>query len=194
MSADHDTDRDDTDRDDGIVSSDRQERWAAYLDATVVVHLDDGSIDLTGADAVTEWPFDTAVFALTAWDPAGRTRSRVDNERANEELRGVLLSTGATVHDSSGYMATSDSAGAVPIPGGGTGVFVDDGFIVLGLSRDETLDIARAHGQEAIYLIDDAELVVIATDDPSDHRTRGRLAHRGRTGRPSGSTEKSSSS
>lgn len=154
---------DDTDR--------REQRWAAYLAATVVAVLEDGPVDLTGADAVVEWPFDGHVLALTGWDPAGRTRQRSDNDRANQDLRSLLVASGAIVHDSSGYMTdpggSADSGGLV---------FVDHGFVVEGMDEANVLDVARRFGQEAIYRIDARGLTVISADDPSDRDTRDRLS------------------
>ncbi|MCB1257463.1 MAG: DUF3293 domain-containing protein [Microthrixaceae bacterium] len=128
-------------------------RWLGYLDATVAVEIVGAVIDLTGPDAVADWPFDGQVFALTAWDPAGATRSRQDNDSQNRSLRVALVDAGAQVWNAVGYAGPIEQS-----------AFLDEGFVICGLTETQTLDLARSFGQEAIYGIDSASLAVVATN------------------------------
>ena len=130
-------------------------RWLGYLDATVAVEIVGTMIDLTGP-AAADWPFEGQVFALTAWDPAGETRTREDNDSQNQSLRLALVEAGARIWNAAGYAGPiEDSA------------FLDEGFVVSGLAETQTLELARSFGQEAIYEIDSESLTVIATDSQS---------------------------
>lgn len=145
--------------DDGPGSSDdgAVRRWRGYLDATVVVELDGSPLDLTGPEATSDWPFAGPVHALTAWDPAGQTRSRADNDAHNDLLRRELDATGARVRDAAGYRGSHI-----------TGELLDRGFVVSDLPEERVREIAASFGQEAIYRISAAELTVIAAADGTE--------------------------
>lgn len=141
------------------------DRWADYLDNTVAVVIDGVPVDLTGPDAVEEWPFDGPVHVLTAWDPSGRTMERHDNDRANASLRVDLVEAGADIHDSAGHDGPVDDA-----------TFIDAGFIVAGLDEATVIELALRYDQEAIYTLTDEDLVLVATrGDQRDSRPRRAL-------------------
>lgn len=136
-----------------LTSPGADDRWEAYLSATVAIRRAENWLDLTGPDAVERWPFDGPVFALTAWDPAGQVRSREVNDANNELLRSELDELGVEVIDSAGFDGSSV-----------TGLFVDLGFVVSGANQSEVLRIASRFRQEAVYRIAARTLAVVSVD------------------------------
>lgn len=80
---------------------------------------------------VQEWAY------LTAWNPASRTRSRDENERAQARLAAELHARGLEALEGE---ALADDGAWPPEPS----------LLVLGLSRDDAMALGRAFGQDAI--------------------------------------------
>lgn len=128
----------------------------ARADGTTVAVEGQG---LDGVDAV-EGPSAAlgaaTVDVLTAWNPRSQEQAREANDRANARLREQLdgvLPAGAVL----------DATGASP-----DGSWSEPGFAVLDGEPAVVLELARAHGQHAIYRWTDAGWSVVACDLPDD--------------------------
>jgi len=123
-------------------------RWQQYTHTAVMAEMSQGRfVDLSGPDAVEEWPFEGPVHALTAWNPFGRRRGEQWNQLQTSELAGRLIYEGGSVVRSDGRSYEGD--------------FVEGGLLVWGLDTDQVRSIAREFDQEAVFRLDADTLEVL---------------------------------
>jgi acetyl esterase/lipase len=91
-----------------------------------------------------------AVHLITGWNPRGSERPAEENEAANEALAAEL---GRRAHK---WLAATGRDEA--------STWVEPGFCVLDLDREEAAELGRAFGQLAIYEIDGSEVSVVWCD------------------------------
>jgi hypothetical protein len=139
-------------------------RWDAYTRTAVLAELTQGNfVDLSGPEAVEEWPFLGPVHALTAWNPFGRRRGEVLNQFKTSELAGRLIFAGGSVVRSDGRSFEGD--------------YGEGGLLVWGLETDTVRRIAGEFRQEAVFRIDADTLEVLAVFNDFVS-SRPRLEHR----------------
>ena len=150
--------------DGGPADLDVAARWDAYLATTVVAELAPGTlVDLSGPDAVLDWPFGAAAHVVTAWNPFGRPRSDTANAAAHAALVERLDDLGVRWIHATG----TDAAGS----------YREDGVLSTQLDTTTALALAEEHDQEAVFRIDADRIEVVGV---SGGRTlaRPRLALR----------------
>lgn len=153
-------------------------RWQLYLATTVLAELAPGVVtDLSGPDAVPDWPLDGTAYVLSAWNPYGRPRSEQRNARAHAALLERL-----------------EALGARWVPA--TGVDEDDtyrehGVLSVELDLDAALGVAGEFDQEALFRIDAERIEVVGVDGDAT-LARPRLARRHDAARLRGSRRASS--
>lgn len=125
-------------------AGDHDHLWQVFADATLRIAVGDTDL-VVGVDPM---PWSGVAHAVTAWNP-GESRSRRDNDAANDRLAAELRAAGVRHHP---------AVGASP-----DGSWEEPGFVLVGLHRDEAVEWGRRYGQLAIYEIADGRLVVIST-------------------------------
>ncbi|MEJ2869155.1 DUF3293 domain-containing protein [Actinomycetospora sp. OC33-EN08] len=112
----------------------REERFAGYRRAGLRVP---GLTELRPADEGTdEFPFDGPVHVLTAYDPGPARYGAAENERRQQALLEDLPA---------GVQRWSAVAGAED------GSHAEASVVVRGLTDAQALDLARRHGQDAVF-------------------------------------------
>lgn len=129
-----------------------EERWAQYATAVLRIEVERGVwVALNGPDSAAVLPVRPPVFLLTAWDPFGERRTPEENAAANERLATDLQLLGAEVLRAIGSDARTG--------------YGEEGFAVVGVPRDDVIEVARHFDQEAIYEVDaDAVAIVSCVD------------------------------
>ncbi|MEX0768856.1 MAG: DUF3293 domain-containing protein [Microthrixaceae bacterium] len=123
-------------------------RWQQYTRTAVLAEMTQGKfVDLSGPDAVVDWPFEGAVHALTAWNPFGRRRGDQWNQLQTSELAGRLIYEGGSVLRSDGRSYEGD--------------YVEGGLLVWGLDTEQVRSIAMEFEQEAVFRLDADTLEVL---------------------------------
>ena len=84
--------------------------------------------------------YDSACF-ISAFNPFSVERSQVDNFKANEELRKEISALGLTYHDGIGVDPSGEWEG-------------EPSFLIMGISRTESMRLGNKYGQNAIVWID----------------------------------------
>ena len=139
-------------------------RWDAYTRTAVFAEVTQGLyLDLSGPDAVEEWPFVGPIHALTAWNPFGRRQGEVLNQLKTSHLASRLLFAGGSVVRSDGRSFEGD--------------YREDGLVVWGLETEAVRRIASEFRQEAVFRIDADNLEVHAVFNDFVS-SRPRLEHR----------------
>ena len=139
-------------------------RWDAYTRTAVFAEVTQGLfLDLSGPDAVEEWPFVGPVHALTAWNPFGRRQGEMLNQLKTSHLASRLLFAGGSVVRSDGRSFEGD--------------YREDGLVVWGLETEAVRRIASEFRQEAVFRIDADNLEVHAVFNDFVS-SRPRLEHR----------------
>ncbi len=129
-------------------------RWESYISAVVMAELSpDKYVPLNGPSAVKDWPFQGAVYGITAWDPQGVHRSTKENEVANQGLVTDLLTLG--LHFVQGYGVGMEDHDGEP------------GFIVWGTDRETARRLGSYYEQDAIFEVTDTTISVVSCF--SDH-------------------------
>jgi hypothetical protein len=121
--------------------------WDTFAAAVVTVHPPSGGAIVVGEEPLP-WPEPTHV--VTAWNP-GEERPHEQNVRADERLERELDGRGLT---------HCRAIGSSP-----DGSWSEEGFAIVGMSRDQALALARAYGQMAIYEVTGTRNVIVACDD-----------------------------
>lgn len=137
-------------------------RWVDYANAVIAVELLPGAwVDLTGTDALDEWPFEDPVHVVTAHDPLGRVRSDEANAEANGRLAGELAEAGL------GF--------ARAIGGSADGEISEESFLIWGATLDDVRRLGREFDQEAVFEITDDEVSAVSsyTDKRVSRARRG---------------------
>lgn len=135
-----------------------QRRWSHYLETVVVA--EDGPNDWNEVSGASPWVFgDDTVWALTAFNPYGRSRPSSVNESENARLAARLIEVGAGIRRAVGRSADSD--------------YAEQGFLVWGIDRETARWIGREFDQEAVFEIDALEVRVVSCfDDRIETRIR----------------------
>jgi hypothetical protein len=128
---------------------------ALWLRTQLLVRACGETLDL---DAVSSspWPAPIArirppITLVTGWNPGGVTASPAANRAANRRLRDTLQARGRPWRAALGR--ATDGSWAEP------------GFAVGGLGEREAAALGREWGQLAVYVIDEGEVVVLASDE-----------------------------
>lgn len=125
-------------------------RWVDYANAVISVELlPDAWVDITGTDAIEEWPFEDPVHVITAHDPNGRVRSSEANAEANGRLASMLVEAGF------GF--------ARAVGGSADGEISEESFLIWGAPCDDVRWLARQLDQEAVFEITDDEVSVVSS-------------------------------
>lgn len=131
------------------LTPDEEVRWADRAGAVVRAELmPQVWVDLTGPEALDEWPFEDPVYVVTAHDPHGRHRSA----EANREANGRLASTLAE--------ANVGFARAVLTAAGGA--FEEESFLVWQVPVADVRWLGREFEQEMIFVITETEVAVVS--------------------------------
>ena len=142
--------------------------WDTYAD-TVIIRSKPESV-LVGPDALKGWPFPEPCHVITAWNPDSVPTSGEKNDAANDQLEATIIRRGGTVEPVVGR--SSDNT------------WSEDSFLVVGVSREQAVDIGRSFGQLAIFELDRHSVHVVRCDDGTVARTRPRIHQANETGEP----------
>lgn len=112
----------------------------------------DGEV-LAGPSAVESLPGPTPAHVITAWNPGGSQRSRLENRKANKGLREVLIGSGAKPKP---RLVIGESV---------DGRWREESYLVTGLSREALVDLGRRFGQATILELDEDSTHVIRCED-----------------------------
>lgn len=133
--------------------------WDTYAE-TIVVRSDPASV-LAGPNALNDWPFPEPCHVITAWNPDSLLTSEDENTEANARLAATIIRHGGTVERVVGR--SSDST------------WSEDSFLVVGVSREQAVEIGRSFGQLAIFELDRHSVHVVRCDAGTVERTRPRI-------------------
>lgn len=133
--------------------------WDTYAE-TIIVRPEPPSV-LVGPDALNDWPFPDPCHVITAWNPDSLLTSADDNREANVRLEATIIRHGGTVEPVVGR--SSDNT------------WSEESFLVVGLSREQAVDIGRSFGQLAIFELDRHSVHVVRCDAGTVERTRPRI-------------------
>ena len=132
-----------------VPTSSEQARWKFYEDTVVTAELVPESwVDLSGPDAIDEWPFDDVVHVISAANPFGRMLPDHLNASAHGRLAGRLS------RDGLGHLRAVGRAAS--------GNWAEDGLLVWGLEREDAREVGRMFGQEAIFEITPDERRIVS--------------------------------
>ena len=109
-----------------------------------------GQVDFS-PEAPIPWELPVSFHVITAWNPHARRLPPSENAERNEALRKALAELGANA---------GNITGSSP-----DGTWQEPGFAVVGLTREEALDIARAYDQIAIFEVEESVIRVIRVED-----------------------------
>lgn len=129
--------------------------WDAYLTAEIRIELPAGIVLVTPAppfhaEGAYPEPAGRPITVITAHNPGGRLADPRANAEAAERLQAELAAHG---------LAWWPAAGADP-----AWTHVEDGAAIPGLSQQEALDLGKAFGQEAVFVLTPTSRKVIACD------------------------------
>jgi hypothetical protein len=129
--------------------------WDRYCETIITIQDDEGWVDLNGPQAIQKlqaWLEARNIYldhlhVLTAWNPGGRLQDRHDNDLWQRALCEDLW-----------------SKQLLTWPAFGTGVdgHFEDSVAVIGLSREEAVQIGRRYEQEAIFEVTEDEVIVLS--------------------------------
>ena len=123
-------------------------RWSTYTRTAVLTELRPGQIvDLSGPNAVEEWPFPGEIHVITAWNPFGRFRTVEQNDEQNALLAADVVRAGGTALRAEGRSLDVD--------------YGEPSLLVWGLDTATVIEIAAAYDQEAVFRIDADQLEVL---------------------------------
>ncbi|MET7763203.1 DUF3293 domain-containing protein [Streptomyces sp. NPDC005393] len=117
-------------------------QWTLYQQAVVDIELPEGTVRVAPAPrGVTVGSFpvrhEETVHVVTAHNPGGCLASRLDNDRAHQELLGLLRRRGLRWWPAVG--------------GDAEGQHTEDSAAVVGLSDHEAHALGRQFGQDAVF-------------------------------------------
>lgn len=123
--------------------------WSFYLNTVVEVFLEDGrslTIEQVPEVGGEEWPFDVdfdAAWILTACNPRSEPLSDEANAERHRQLGEQLAQMGYP------YLETIGIEDSVQPQN--EELWSEPGYLVLGVSADEVIELARAWEQNAVY-------------------------------------------
>ena len=135
--------------------SDGVQLWTSFGEALIRIRMrdvgdpDDEEVVLTVGGSVPDLGWAALAHVVTAWNP-GREAAADANGAANRRLGGVLADTGLEVR-----AATGESP---------DGSWVEESFVIVGLTRAQAVRIGRDFGQLAIFEIDREAVRLISCD------------------------------
>ena len=133
--------------------------WDTYAD-TIIVRSEPRSV-LAGPDALDDWSFPEPCHVITAWNPDSLLTSGDQNSEANDRLATTIIRHGGAIEPVVGR--SSDNT------------WSEDSFLVVGVSREQAVDIGRSFGQLAIFELDRHSVHVVRCDAGTVERTRPRI-------------------
>lgn len=122
--------------------------WSAYRHSPVEVHPPDRAPFRFAVEDGPTPPPSLTFAVITAWNPRSVKRSEAENRRANRELAAIIDALGLERWDS---INSPDDAHR------------EESFAVLGLPREQAIELAARHQQLAIYYVEAgrAELIEV---------------------------------
>ena len=131
--------------------SDHEARRRAGLESvwtSVLLEVDHPTARRTPAHVAADHA--AVVHVITAWNPSSTAVDVATNQAADAALRDVLLEA-ELIHER--------CTGSNP-----DGSWLEEGWAVVGLRRDDALEIGRHFGQDAIYESTSDELLIVWCD------------------------------
>jgi hypothetical protein len=126
-------------------------RWEAYARTVVSFESSPGTwSDLSGPDAIGEFPFAGPVFVITAYNPYGRRRSDDENAGDLARLVGDIMQIGGSVARAEGRSADGD--------------YSEPSVVVWGIDHETAVQLGAAYRQEAIFEITAATITVVGVE------------------------------
>ena len=126
-------------------------RWEAYARTVVSWESSPGTwSDLSGARASAEFPFDGAVFVITAYNPFGRRRTDDENAGDLARLVGDIMRMGGSVARAEGRSADGD--------------YAEPSVVAWGIDHESAIQLGAAYRQEAIFEITAETITVVGVE------------------------------
>ncbi|MFI6358228.1 DUF3293 domain-containing protein [Streptomyces sp. NPDC050743] len=147
----------------------RTPQWTLYQRAVVDIELPEGTVRVApAAPGVAVGPFPAphvaTIHIVTAHNPGGGSVSRQDNDRAHQELLGLLRRRGLPFWPAVG--------------GDADGRYTEDSAAIVGISDHEACVLGQQFGQDAVFAWSATTWRLLSCSGAEEAPTRGWQATR----------------
>jgi len=133
------------------------ERWANYKDTVISAEVSPSqTLFLNGPSAAIDWPFPGSAYVITGWNPQG---VELVGDNVNALIAKYVLAAGGRVVLGAGSFYDEKNS--------------EPSIIAWGIELDQARDFGRRASQEAIFMIDEEHVYLVACfSDRTEHWPR----------------------